>query len=200
MNHVAHCFLSYPDADLLLGNFIGDFVKGRSWQNYPDGIRHGILLHRAIDVFTDAHPATHTMVGRIRPFAGRYAAPVADILYDHLLWRKWGEYVQELPFDAFATWVYDALDARQASMPAELQQRWPLMLQGNFLQGYQSRKGLEWVLTQFNRRLSGQLQVPELSSYFFIEINVFLAGFDVFFPDLVKHVADFRNGVQAKST
>ena len=64
MNHVAHCFLSYPDAELLFGNFIGDYVKGRTWQDYPEGVQRGILLHRAIDVFTDTHPAKLASVSR----------------------------------------------------------------------------------------------------------------------------------------
>ena len=53
MNHLAHCFLSFGDEDILLGNFLGDFVKGHDWEKYPRGIQRGILLHRAIDSFTD---------------------------------------------------------------------------------------------------------------------------------------------------
>lgn len=192
MNHVAHCLLSVADPDLLLGNFIGDFVKGKAWQDFAPGIQRGILLHRAIDAFTDEHPAIRDSVARLRPYAGRYTAPVVDVLYDHLLCLEWERVSPDLPFDDFARWVYDSLDQRAGDMPAELQRRWPHMLNGRFLDGYRSRRGLEWALGLFNRRLEGRLAVPELTDYFFGEIDVFLSDFRVFFPDLDRHVQQFR--------
>ena len=73
MNHLAHCFLSFGDEDVLLGNFIGDFVKGHDWQHYPELVQRGILLHRAIDSYTDNHPIADRSVARIRPYARRYS-------------------------------------------------------------------------------------------------------------------------------
>ena len=188
MNHVAHCFLSYPDDAVLFGNFIGDFVKGKSWQTYQPGIQRGILLHRAIDAFTDAHPLTRQSAGRIRPFAGRYAAPAVDILYDHLLIRHWKLYAPDLPFDTFAGWAYNSLDKNAAEMPEGLHRRWQQMLAGRFLHGYGSREGMEWVLNQFSRRLNGHLDAMGLSRFFFQEIAVFSTDFNGFFPDLAEHV------------
>ena len=101
MNHLAHCFLSFGDEDLLLGNFIGDFVKGRDWENYPRPVQRGILLHRAIDSYTDNHALTDRSVARIRTLARRYAPPFVDILYDHLLAIHWEKHSPEA-FQAFA--------------------------------------------------------------------------------------------------
>lgn len=187
MNHTAHCFLSYADQDLLLGNFIGDFIKGRSWETYPVGVQHGILLHRAIDSFTDNHPATRQSVVRIRPFAGRYAPPVIDILYDHLLCKHWTA-LTDVPFDEFAAWTYASLQLRVAEMPAVLQRRLPHMIAGRFLHGYQTREGLEWVLQQFEQRLHGEIDFSALSAYFFENLDGFLTDFKLFFPDLQEQV------------
>lgn len=191
MNHTAHCFLSFADADLLLGNFIGDYVKGKSWMDYPQGIQNGIILHRSIDSFTDNHPATRQSVARIRAFAGRYAPPVVDILYDHLLCRYWDRYAT-VPFEAFADWTYEVLDQRQAHMPLSLQRRWPDMRAGRFLQGYQTREGVEWVFGQFARRLKQQIVPEALTAFFFEEIEQFSADFAWFFPDLQKRVGEER--------
>ena len=76
--------------------------------------------------------------------------------------------------------------------PPDLQRRWPQMLNGRFLNGYRSRAGLEWALGLFNRRLDGRLAVPELTDYFFSEIDMFLIDFRVFFPDLDQHVKQVR--------
>ena len=158
---------------------------------YPPGIQQGILLHRTIDSFTDNHPATRQSVIRIRPFAGRYAPPVVDILYDHLLCRHWLQY-ESVDFDEFAEWTYSTLDERQSEMPAILQKRWPQMRAGRFLHGYQSREGLEWVFGMFAQRLKHNIDTEALSAFFFKEIDQFSEDFALFYPDLKKKVEEER--------
>jgi acyl carrier protein phosphodiesterase len=193
MNHTAHCLLSFPDTQLLLGNFIGDYIKGRTWEHYPPGVQRGILLHRAIDGFTDNHAAVRTSVARVRPFAGRYAAPVVDVLYDHLLCRAWERYVP-VPFEDFAEWAYQGLEEGWELMPLSLQKRWPEMRAGRFLDGYRTREGLEWVLGMFSRRLPSDLNLSALSSFFFSEIEAFETDFSAFFPELQEEVHLFLRG------
>ena len=55
MNFLAHSYLSGSDQKILVGNFIGDFVKGKQYENYDDSIQKGIILHREIDYYTDKH-------------------------------------------------------------------------------------------------------------------------------------------------
>ena len=37
MNYLAHIFLSGDDRRVQIGNFVGDAVKGRAYENYPSG-------------------------------------------------------------------------------------------------------------------------------------------------------------------
>ena len=67
MNYLAHVFLSGPNRKVQLGNFVGDAVKGSSYKNYPPDIAKGIQLHRAIDDYTDRHPAVCEVVHRLQP-------------------------------------------------------------------------------------------------------------------------------------
>lgn len=189
MNHLAHCFLSLNDEDLLLGNFIGDFVKGHDWQHYPRPVQKGILLHRTIDSFTDYHAITDRSVDRIRPFAGRYSPPFVDILYDHLLAIFWNNYTEE-SFDDFADRTYRQLESRAVEMPTVLRERLPKMIAGRFLHGYTSREGLEWVLDRFSLRLAGHFDAKGLSAFFFQELPAFSADFNAFFPELLKKVKE----------
>jgi len=191
MNHLAHCFLSHDNEDVLLGNFIGDFVKGRDWQNYPIAIQKGIIMHRTIDSYTDNHAATDLSVKRIRPFAGRYAPPFVDILYDHLLAIHWDKYSEE-SFDDFAEKTYARLERRAAEMPEILQVRLPKMLAGRFLHGYTRREGLEWVLGKFSLRLAGNFDAEALSTHFFADIDGFSEDFNAFFPELLKKVNEAK--------
>ena len=55
MNYLAHAYLSGNDIPLSVGNFIADSVKGKKYLSYPAKIIRGILLHRAIDHYTDNH-------------------------------------------------------------------------------------------------------------------------------------------------
>ena len=58
MNYLAHATLSFGNAEILTGNIIGDFVKGKEKLTYPVAIQKGITLHRLIDEFTDTHSIT----------------------------------------------------------------------------------------------------------------------------------------------
>lgn len=186
MNHLAHCLLSFNDHGLLIGNFIGDDVKGHDWKRFPVPIQRGILLHRAIDSFTDHHPATDESVRRIRPLAGRYASPLVDILYDHLLCLRWDNF-SAVSLADFAATTYEQLNQGKEHMNDALQERLPRMLAGHFLEGYNSREGLEWVLERFNQRIPVKYQPDVLADYFFNHLEQFLTDFDAFFPELVQH-------------
>ena len=56
MNYLAHAFLSFEDEAIVVGNLLGDFVKGRAQlEHYPLNIQNGVILHRHIDQFSDNH-------------------------------------------------------------------------------------------------------------------------------------------------
>ena len=142
MNHLAHCFLSFGNEDLLLGNFIGDYIKGNQWEKYPLEVQRGILLHRTIDSFTDSNPWTHQCSARIRPYSKRFSGPVVDILFDHLLTINWERYSPKT-LSEFTQETYTMLEHLRLEMPLDLQDRLPRMIAGNFLQGYGHREGLD---------------------------------------------------------
>lgn len=119
MNYLAHIFLSGPDSMVQLGNFIGDAVKGSSYNDYPDAMRTGILLHRAIDDFTDNHPAVRELVRSMRPRFGRYSGIVADIYFDYLLASHFAEY-SEIPLSRFARRFYRAMILNRRRLPKRI--------------------------------------------------------------------------------
>ncbi|MCS7037775.1 MAG: ACP phosphodiesterase [Saprospiraceae bacterium] len=193
MNHVAHCLLSYPDEELLIGNFIGDFVKGSAWQVYPDGVQKGIWLHRFIDAYAEEHPAMRNSVQRIRPFAGRFAAPAMDIVCDYLLCGRWEHWVLEPDFERFTQWAYAGLNTHRAHMPERLRSRWPDMLRARFLHLYPKREGIAWALERFALRLPLPLDGQGLLQHIEEEKAVFEADFEIFFADLRNSVSEWRS-------
>ncbi len=187
MNHLAHCFLSFDNEDILLGNFIGDYIKGSTWKLLPDGVQKGVWIHRHIDSYTDAHEACDRSVNRIRAFAGRYAPPMVDVLYDHILAKDWEKYSKE-SFHDFAEKTYQSLDNRISDMPPALQERWPRMLEARFLHGYATEAGMEFVIDRFSRRLPANVDSKGMLAYFFDHLDDFSDDFHLFFPDLQAHI------------
>ena len=92
MNYLAHIFLSGDDRRVQIGNFVGDAVKGRTYENYPSGFREGILLHREIDDYTDHHLVVREAIDMLRGDFGRYSGVLTDIYFDHLLARDFRRY------------------------------------------------------------------------------------------------------------
>ena len=85
MNYLAHAWLSFGQRDILVGNMISDFVKGKKRFDYSEPVQKGITLHRAIDTFTDEHEATKEAKKFFKPVVGLYAGAFMDIVYDHFL-------------------------------------------------------------------------------------------------------------------
>ena len=83
MNYLAHAYLSFNDPEILVGNMISDFVKGKKKFDYPIRIQSGITLHRMIDTFTDEHPATKEAKEFFRAYYRLYSGAFIDVVYDH---------------------------------------------------------------------------------------------------------------------
>ena len=82
MNFLAHTFLSGDSDEILIGNFIADFIKGNQFEDYSATVIDGIFLHRKIDSYTDQHPTVRQSVQRLRPDYGKYSGVIVDIYYD----------------------------------------------------------------------------------------------------------------------
>ena len=92
MNHLAHLLLSGNNDHLRLGGFLGDFVKGRQVGLRPVVIERGIQLHRAIDAYTDRHPAVTACRLALPSDLRRVSGIVTDIAFDHFLAKTWTHY------------------------------------------------------------------------------------------------------------
>ncbi|MET0226353.1 MAG: hypothetical protein ABW187_07940, partial [Dokdonella sp.] len=92
LNHLAHALLAAPDDDCMLGSLIADFLRGAIDPAMARGVRIGVALHRAVDVYTDAHPEVVAARARFEPPYRRYAGILLDMWFDHLLAREWERY------------------------------------------------------------------------------------------------------------
>ncbi len=185
MNFLAHAYLSGDDPEVLFGNFVADGIKGTAAQDYPEGIRRGIALHRRIDAFTDTHPIVKQSVARLQPQFRKYAVVIVDIYYDHFLSRNWQNYSDQ-DLVAFSSTVYKTLIRRYHILPKRTKRILPFMIAQNWLVGYANLHDLNRVFRGMARRArfdSGmEHAVPFLKQHY----SEFDEEFKLFFPDLIN--------------
>lgn len=183
MNFLAHIYLSGKDEDLTVGNFIADSIKGRKYLDYPPGIQKGILLHRAIDSYTDAHPVVRKSAGRLYKNYSHYSPVIVDIFYDHFLASNWDRY-SDRPLEDFIADFYLLLQKKFSVLPEAVQQFFPYMVEENWLLSYASIQGIQRILYQMNRRTKGRSKMDEAVKDLKEHYSEFETDFRTFFPDL----------------
>ncbi len=183
MNFLAHLYLSKDNIDIMIGNFIADGIPGNKFEHYSKEIKQGILLHREIDTFTDAHPIVRQSKRRLHKRYKHYKGVVIDIFYDHYLAKNWQLY-SETPLDVYVQSVYTLLQENFDILPKKTQHLLPYMVAYDWLFNYQYKEGIREVLNGMNKRTKGisqmNLAIEDLQQL----DNEFEKDFMLFFEDL----------------
>ncbi len=186
MNFLAHIYLSGEDELVTIGNFMADGIRGKQYKKYPEKIQTGILLHRAIDTYTDAHPTVRRSTKRLHKNYSHYSGIIVDILYDHFLAKNWKVY-SGIPLADYVDRFYDSLEEHFELLPVRIQKMMPYMIADNWLLSYASIDGIAKVLEGMNRRTKNKSKmnnaVNELAEYY----QEFEEEFTMFFNDLIDY-------------
>lgn len=186
MNFLAHIYLSGEDEGIIIGNFIADGIKGKRYQKYPKQIQKGILLHRAIDSYTDHHPIVRQSTKRLHKNYSHYSGVIVDILYDHFLAKNWTDY-HSMPLDDYVEEFYELLRNSYEILPNRIKRLMPYMISDNWLLSYQTVAGISKILAQMNVRTKGvskmNYAVVELENYY----SDFENEFTTYFADLIEY-------------
>jgi acyl carrier protein phosphodiesterase len=142
MNFLAHAFLSFNNRDILTGNMISDFVKGKRKFDYPISIQNGIYLHRQIDNFTDGHVATARAKEFFRPYYRLYSGAFIDIVYDHFLALDQEQFIGNNALQNFTQTTYSLLEKNVLYFPDRFQKIFPYMRSQNWLYEYRLKEGV----------------------------------------------------------
>ena len=185
MNFLAHAYLSGDDdKKLLVGNFIGDFIKGRqALSKFDPEIIRGVELHRAIDEFTDNHATVHESKDRLRPKYRHYAAVIVDVFYDHFLAAQWAKFHHRSLTD-FASDTYRTIENFSAVLPLRFKQMFPYMISGNWLVNYAKITGVQRTLSGMSSRSPYDSKMEHATSDLEKHYEEFKDEFDRFFPEL----------------
>ncbi len=191
MNFLAHFLLSHQTPERTVGSFLGDFVRGKRYQTYGPEIAQGIILHREIDRFTDAHPVFRQSKRRLVPQQGHYAGVVVDVFYDHLLARHWKRYHHE-PLSDFAPEVYATLRGQYEQLPPLAQRVLDYMETQDWLTNYTHREAIRRTLSGMQRRAKFPNQMGQAIANLIENESSYTQEFEAFFPQLQQHVSDLQ--------
>jgi len=184
MNFLAHIYLSGEDDRITIGNFIADKIHGKAYKKYPIDIQKGILLHREIDTFTDAHPIVRQSTKRLHINYGHYSSVIVDILYDHFLAKNWKAY-STIPLKDFTVSFYNLLEESYEILPLRIKNLMPFMIADNWLLNYSKIEGVQQVLDGMNRRTKYKSKMNEATKELKIHYNEFEEEFTLFFDELI---------------
>jgi len=187
MNFLAHLFLSGNNDEMLVGNLLGDFMKGRKISSFDEGIINGIILHRKIDEFTDNHPLVVKTKERLRPLFKHYTPVVADIYYDHFLAANWNDY-SEVDLKDFAQHSYQVLRKHKELFPPRFQQALVYMRFRNVLVSYAKFSGIDFAFNRMALRSNYPSNLKNATIELKANYDLYLAEFQKFFPELQEYV------------
>jgi acyl carrier protein phosphodiesterase len=185
MNYLAHAYLSFRQPEILVGNMISDFVKGKKQFDYPPIVQQGIRLHRDIDTFTDRHPATKKAKEFLKPAVGPYSGAFVDVVYDHFLALDTTHF-SEKSLQDFAAEVYTQLHEKRGLLPERFAGMLPYMSSQDWLYGYYFTGGIEKGFGGVVRRAQYLDSSAEVFKLFLENYDALREQYKVFFPDLYK--------------
>lgn len=191
MNFLGHLFLSGTETEVIVGNFMGDSVKGRNLSGFGPGIEQGLRLHRAIDSFTDTHPLVRKGRERVHGHAGRYASVVMDLFYDHLLARSWSLYHHE-PLSDFAHRMYTLLESHKLLMPERTRYMLPYMVRYDWLSSYASLDGIARALYGLSQRVPAGAPMRGAEQVLAQHLESYAVEFTAFLPEVIEHTRIYR--------
>lgn len=186
MNFLAHIYLSGDNDLIKIGNFMADGIHGKHFDTFPIEIQKGIILHRSIDTFTDAHPIFRQSTKRLHANYHHYSGIIVDIFYDHFLAKNWSKYSDERLED-YSERFYQSLRDNYDSLTLKTQKMMPYLIEYNWLLSYQTIEGIESVLTKMDTRMKRdsnmRFSVAELRTFY----ADFESEFTTFFAALIVH-------------
>ena len=185
MNFLAHSFLAFNDGQIV-GQFLEDFIPNRDRYSFPKDIRDGITLHRAVDTFTDSHPAIHEAKKVFSPLVRLYAGAFVDVSMDYFV-------ANDLQLNSLRGWkdhslkVYRVLHENYEFLPDNFKYMLTRMEQDNWLYNYRHDQNIKFSMRNVLNKAKYLNENIPVYEAFLDNKDILQKCYDDFFPDLLAH-------------
>ena len=186
MNFLAHSFLTFNDGQIV-GQFLEDFIRNKDRYSFPKDIQDGITLHRAIDTFTDSHPAIHEAKKVFSPLVRLYSGAFVDVSMDYFL-------ANDFSLNSLKGWkehslkVFRVLNENEEFLSENFKKMLAKMEHDDWLYNYREDWGIKFSIQNvLNKAKYLDKDIPVFQA-FLDNKEVLQKCYDEFFPDLLAHV------------
>lgn len=190
MNWLAHAFLSKPNIAFRVGNILPDLTSITELKKFPPPIQEGIICHKAIDIFTDAHPIVKCSMSRLPANYKRYGGILTDVFYDHFLAKNWSNY-SNISLNSFTDEFGSDLQLLESELPKEIFNLFQRILRNNIFESYRDISGVTLALQRIDLRLRRPANLEKAIIILENHYDTYEAEFIEFFQALQKHIQPY---------
>ncbi|WP_379969097.1 ACP phosphodiesterase [Epilithonimonas sp. UC225_85] len=181
MNYLAHSILSFTNGQLV-GNMIADFIKNNERENFPPEIQEGIKLHRAIDTFTDSHPAVSEAKKIFSPLVRLYSGAFVDVAFDYFTAHIYTK--EELKVHSLK--AYKILWENEKWLPENYKRMFIRMEKEDWLSNYRQDQGIKFSMQNVLNKAKYLDKDLPVFDVFLENKDQLQYYFDNFFPDILS--------------
>lgn len=155
MNYLAHLHIAKHTQTSLLGNFLGDFIKGNPAGKFNTQVEQGIRLHRFVDSYIDSHDLVRSIKPLFDEELRRFAPIALDMFWDHCLAKRWQHYNEESlqVFSLQAQWLIETEELQlKEPLPERFHKVAESMWKGNWFKHYTDINNIDFALQRIAMR------------------------------------------------
>ena len=192
MNYLAHLLLSGDNEEIIIGNYIGDAIKGKDLAAFEVGIQKGIMMHRNIDTFADGHSTFRESKKIFVPVFDKYSGVLIDVFYDHFLAKEFHQH-HHVDLADFSSSTYSTLQKNSHHLPYHSTSFLEYMMKYDILKAYATIDGIQYVLKGLTRRIGGKVDLVNAIPILENNYDVLEKQFESFFAEAHPHFKKWLN-------
>ncbi|WP_039984397.1 acyl carrier protein phosphodiesterase [Vibrio owensii] len=192
MNFLAHLHIADHCNSHLMGNLLGDFVKGDPSKQYQTDISNGIKLHRFVDRITDHHALVEECKPHFTGVARRFAPIALDMFWDHCLAKHWRTFSPQ-SLNSFVRYAYSEVNKQISDdLPPRFLMLHSRMWSGGWLQSYQDLENIEFALHRMSQRSPRMADLTTTFEVLDNEYEQLEAKFAALYQDVLRQSAEYH--------
>lgn len=191
MNFLGHIYFSDNDQELMYANLFGDFVKGSDLSSYPENIKKGIILHRAIDNYIDHHPDVVNLMHHLYPSLPKITGIAIDLYFDHLLASNWNKF-HSVDYRDYLNKFYAYSIEDESGYPESYKSFIRILKQRDWMIHYGSREGLDKMCNGVSQRISFPNALSDAAEVFDHNQDLIFQTFEKYMKTAIPFFSDLR--------
>ena len=186
MNHLLNIYVSKKISDqVMIGNYIGNWVKPSHYANYPDEIQKGILMNRKIDEFIKNSQAFERSKKRLKPYFIKHSTLIVSIFYDHFLAVNWKQY-SSVSLDVSAHEAYLKLMENMSFITHKFKCLVPGLFTRRYINNLTTLAGIHYFMLYITKK-------DNFPTSLYASIEDLIQNYDLFKNDFEEFLLELNN-------